>query len=262
MLRLKLAVACRVFGTSVPRAMRAAAELGAQAMQFDARLELRALDLSETGIRQFLHRLGEYQLTVSSLSFALRRPLFASEQLERRVTAIKSAMSLARQLRTDVLAVPVGRVPADQDSREFLTLQEVLEDLTQYGNRIGTSLALMPANTAASELRELADSLASGLLGVDFDPASCVMRGESVVDAFRQVHDLIRHIRVRDATRNVEGQGSEVPVGAGEVAWDELLALVDEAAFRGWMTLDRTQGNDRPGDCARGIRFLRKVVEV
>jgi sugar phosphate isomerase/epimerase len=64
---------------------------------------------------------------------------------------------------------------------------------------------------------------------------------------------------VRDATRIGDGTSTEVPVGRGEVAWQELLAVVHELDYRGWFCVDRTQGEDRAGDAGRAIQYLRSL---
>ena len=50
---------------------------------------------------------------------------------------------------------------------------------------------------------------------------------------------------------------SLVPVG--EVEWIELLPLLEESAYAGWTTVVRTQGDDKPGEVARGVQFLNNV---
>jgi sugar phosphate isomerase/epimerase len=64
---------------------------------------------------------------------------------------------------------------------------------------------------------------------------------------------------VRDAIREGDGSAREVPVGRGEVPWQELLAVIHELDYRGWFCVDRTQGEDRAGDAARAIQYLRSL---
>ncbi len=48
-------------------------------------------------------------------------------------------------------------------------------------------------------------------------------------------------------------------MGRGDVPWDEILALLQETRYGGWLTVDRTQGEDRAGDAGRAIQFLQSV---
>lgn len=64
---------------------------------------------------------------------------------------------------------------------------------------------------------------------------------------------------VRDAIREGDGASTEVPLGRGEVPWQELLAVIYELNYRGWFCVDRTQGEDRAGDAARAVQYLRSL---
>jgi sugar phosphate isomerase/epimerase len=44
------------------------------------------------------------------------------------------------------------------------------------------------------------------------------------------------------------------------VEWEEVLALLGEAEYAGWLTVDRTQGEDRPGDIRRAMQYLKNVA--
>ena len=59
---------------------------------------------------------------------------------------------------------------------------------------------------------------------------------------------------------SVDAGGLEVALGRGEVEWIEILPLLDEVAYAGWVTVVRTQGDDRGGDVARGVKYLSNVM--
>jgi sugar phosphate isomerase/epimerase len=50
-----------------------------------------------------------------------------------------------------------------------------------------------------------------------------------------------------------------VPVGRGDVAWQEVLAIAYELDYRGWFCVDRTQSNDQAGDAGRAIQYIRSL---
>jgi len=257
MQRLRLAVASRCLQLPLKGALRRAAEMGASGIQFDARNELRPADLSETGRRQLLHSLTEMGLAVSSLDFPTRRPLADLDQLDSRLNALRETMQLAGRLKAPVVTARIGIVPEEADSEEFRLNVQVLNDLARYGNRVGVTLAV--ASPRPDPLSRLVQSVTEGPLGINFDPAAIVMAGGAPADAYRSLHSLVVHVIVRDGLRDAE-LGVEVSLGRGEVPWDELLALFDEAGYTGWCTIDRTQGDDRPGDAARAIQYLRQLA--
>ena len=86
------------------------------------------------------------------------------------------------------------------------------------------------------------------------------MTGHDPIESFRVLYESIIHVQVRDAIREVDGSGLEVNVGRGEVAWDEFLVLLDEAGYSGWLTIERTSGDDKQNDVARAANYLRNVA--
>ncbi len=259
MQRLRLSVACGCLQLPLKQSLRRAAELGVSAMQFDARNELKPSDFSETGCRQLLHAMSEMRLAVASLDFPTRRPLQDSDQLDARIHALKEAMRLAARLKSSVVTARIGTIPAETDSDEYELLLNVLNDLARHGNHVGVTLSITTGRNAAESLAQLAQRITEGPLGVNFDPAALVTLGESPTQAYRSLYTLVAHVRARDAVREA-GLGREVPLGRGEVPWDELLALFDESAYAGWVTIDRTEGNDKPGDAARAVQYLKNIA--
>jgi sugar phosphate isomerase/epimerase len=240
--------------------MQTAAAMGATGVELDLRNEVSAEDLSQTGRRQFTHFLGEHGLSVAAGTFPLRSSLADPDRLDARLEAVKRAMEFAYQLGAKVLTVRLGRVPNDPASTVHQSLLEILDDLAGHGNRVGTTLALTPARDSAETLKTLVDTVTGGPLGVHLDPAVFVLGGHDPTAAFRILHPTVLHVQLRDAVRDVDGGGVEVPVGRGEVAWDELLALFDESGYRGWLTAERTAGNDRAGDLERAMKYVRNVA--
>jgi sugar phosphate isomerase/epimerase len=120
-------------------------------------------------------------------------------------------------------------------------------------------VAIGQGREPASRLVEILRTVTQGPIAINFDPAAAMTSDTSPTEALQGFGDLVTHVMVRDATRDLDGNGSEVPVGRGEVPWVELLALLQEMNYRGWLTVDRTQGDDRVGDAGRAIQFLKSV---
>jgi sugar phosphate isomerase/epimerase len=265
--RLRIAVATAGFRQPLRRAIQTAAECGASGVQFDVRQELPPADFGETARRQLLHELDELGLRVASLTLPLRRPIHDQSHLDARVAALRQAMEFAWQLKSRVLTVRAGRVPdnagattADTpNAEEYQRYREVLADLARHGNDVGVTLCITPAGDDPATLRQLIGSISEGPLGIDFDPAGCVAARQDPTRTLRELHETVAHVQVRDALQDLDGS-QEVPVGRGEVQWDEVLALLDEMNYAGWLTVRRTAGDDRIGDAARAVQYVRNVA--
>lgn len=257
---LKWAVATRCWKTPLPETLRRIAELNVTGLQLDLRTELPPDALSASGQRDFLHRLREHGLSVASGWVPLRHPLYSPIELERRVAFLRDAMSFAWQLQTTTLCLRIGRIPESLDAGEGKTLVEVLSDLAAHGNHVGVTLAITPTADTAAQLEQLLSQIKTGPLGIDFDPAHFAMTAQPVGEALRTLHRSIVHVQLRDGLRDLAGGGAETPLGEGTVDWPELIALLGEIDYRGWLTASREQGDDRAGDITRGLSRLRHLV--
>jgi sugar phosphate isomerase/epimerase len=255
---LPIAIATRCLGQPLKPSLVLAAQLGAAGVQLDCRNELKPDELSATGRRELLHRVEEMRLSIASLDFPLKRGLLDPDRLDARVAALKQAMDFASLLRCRVLTVRLGGLPAKTEDRPEFALA-VLNDLAGHGNHVGVTLALGPGGEPADTLLELLRGVSAGPLGINFDPVVPASSGRSPTEALAEWGTLLTHLMVRDATRAGDGMATEVPVGRGEVAWQELLAVAYELDYRGWFCVDRTLGDDRAGDAARAIEYLRAV---
>lgn len=260
MLRFRVAVATAPFRLPLKEAISTAARLGAQGIQFDLSREVVAKEFGTTAVRQLVHYVEERNLQLATATFSLARPLYDYEGLDVRVVELREAMDLASRMHVRQLAVRMGRIPEEADAPEHVQMTEILRDLSRHGNRIGVSLCITPSDDAASTLLHVCHQVGDGLIGVDFDPATVVMARRDPITYLKELHEQVMHITFRDGRRDVDGTGVEVPVGRGQVKWDELLAMVDEVGYSQWGTVRRTAGEDRVYDCQKAIQYLRHVA--
>lgn len=240
--------------------LREIASTGATGLQFDVRDELPPDQLTATGRRDFLHLLGESGLRAASTVFPLKRPLYDQHELERKLAALRAAMEFTFALKATVLCIRVGKLPDEQRPRDAALLREILDDLGRVANHTGVTLALSPAGDSAEALGQFVSAVTTGPLGIDFDPAYFAMSGYATVEALRSVHALVAHVNLRDGVRTLDGGGEESAVGEGAVDWIELLALLGEMEYAGWLTAQRTYGNNKPADIARALHVVKRTL--
>lgn len=257
--QFRLAVATRCFNQPLAASLKSAAELAVNGVQFDLRHEILADQLSATGRRDLLHQISEYGLTISGATFPLNHPLYEVDKIDVRIAAIRDAMKFAYSLKASTLCFRVGRIPEDPESKDRKLLIEVLGDLARYSNHVGTVLAVTPTNDSSESIRALLDEIKTGPIGVDFDPAQFAMTGRSVTDSLRLLHNLVMHVQLRDGSHGIEG-GQEAAVGHGNIDWIEVLALLGEIDYRGWLTAIRTRGTDRAADLAGGLKLVKQIL--
>jgi sugar phosphate isomerase/epimerase len=259
---LQIKVGIRLASLKLPfrQALTVAKQLGAEAVEIDARGELRPEDLSSTGVRQVRKLLDDLVMRVSALTFRTRRGYDVIDDLDPRIDATKGALKLAYDLGTNVVINHIGRVPAEPESPELSTLVAALADLGRYGQRVGALLAAETGPDRGADLAGLIARLPPGSIGVDLNPANLIVHGHDPREAARALAPHILHVHATDATRDVARKsGVEVPLGQGSAEWPELLGLLEEQQYRGYFTIAREGAKNPAAEIRQAVTFLRNI---
>jgi sugar phosphate isomerase/epimerase len=242
------------------RALLIARELGAEAVEIDARDQLRPEDLSHTGVRHLRKMLDDLNLRVCAVTFRTRRGYAVLDDLEARLDATRRTLKLAYDLGSSVVVNHIGRVPPEAQSPAYSTMVQALAEVGQYGQRVGATLAAETGTESGAELAALIARLPPGAIGVDFNPASLVLNGHSPREAIAALAPHVLHLHATDATRDLAvGRGMEVPLGQGNAELPEILAALEEQQYRGYITVSRHQTSSPRADLQQAIQFLRNL---
>lgn len=262
MLQLKKAIKLESLRLPFREALIAAHQIGADAVEINGRTELRPEEMSRTGIRHLRKILDDLKLKVSAIYFPTRRGLANSDDLDRRIDAIKSAMGLAYQLEARWVNCRIGQIPRDSAAEGWSTMVQALTDLGRHSQKAGAWLAARTDSGCGQELRNLIDNLPAYSLGVDFDPASFIVNGQSPELALQCLAEYVQSLRARDAVTDLSlGRGIEVQLGRGSVDWASILGKLEENNFTGYITIDRDADRDNLQQCAQAIEFLTNLFE-
>jgi sugar phosphate isomerase/epimerase len=260
MLQIKLGIELATLRLPLKKALLTARELGAEAVEIDLRNELSPDDLSRTGIRSVRKMLDDLNLRLAAVAFRTRRGYADLPDLDARVDATKRALSAAYELGTSVVVNHIGHIPPETDARARSTLVEVLADLGAYGHKCGAFLAAETGAQPGEELAALIQSLPPGALNTDFNPANLIINGHSSTAAMRALAPHVVHFQATDATRDVaQGRGFEVALGQGNAEFPELLALLEEQQYRGFLTISRHNSRSPIEDVKQAMTFLRNM---
>lgn len=241
------------------RALAEAERLGVGGVQFDAVGELSPETLSQTGRRQIRHLLRTHNLEMTALGCPLRHGLDEAANLDARLEHVRKVLSLSFELDARIAIVQAGRIEADAkaDAPGNRLLTESLLTLGQYGDRVGATLCLETGLEAPDALQTFLDRFDTGGLGVNLDPANLLLNGFDPCAAIPTLGQRIKHVHARDARKG--RSSTEVPLGHGSIDWLLLLARLTEIEYRGWLVLNREEGQSRRADMASGVTFLRRL---
>jgi len=262
MLQLKKAVKLESLRLPFRDALMAAHEIGADAVEINGRTELRAQEMSRTGVRHLRKILEDLKLKVSAIHYPTRRGLANADDLDRRLDALKSAMGLAYQLGAQWVTCRIGRIPQDSAEEGWSTMLQAATDLGRHSHKAGAWLAARTDHGNGEELKKLIDNLPAHSLVVDFDPADFIVNGQSPEQAMKILAEHVRSLRARDAATDLSlGRGVEVQLGRGSVEWASLLGKLEESNFNGYITIERDAEQDSVIQCAQAIEFLTNLFE-
>lgn len=257
---IKLAVQVRSLKMPLKRALPIVNQWRVPAIELDARGEVSASELSQTGRRQLRKLLEDYDLRVAAISFRTRRGYDVAEDLERRIEATKAAMTLAHDLGASLLINQIGRVPSEPGGAAWQIMLDALADLGRHGQRVGALLAAETGSEAGAELARLVAALPTGTLAVALNPGNLIVNGFSPAEAIAAVGPQIAYVRAKDGVRDLaQGRGVEVPLGRGVADFPALLGAMEEFDYRGYWTIERERADDPVMEIDQALSFLRSL---
>jgi sugar phosphate isomerase/epimerase len=258
--RLKLGVRLESFGLPLRRALQEAERLGVGGVQVDAAGDLSPKVLSQTGRREFRHLLRAHNLELTALGCPLRHGLDVAQDQEARIDHVRKVLGLSFDLGPRIAIVQAGLVPEDPDGPGARLLTEALLALGQHGDRTGTVLALDTGLESGTVLRQFLDRFDTGGLGVNLDPSNLLINRFDPYESTRALQGRISHAHAKDARQaGANRAAQEVPLGHGDIDWMRFLSVLEEVEYRGWLTIERESGDNRPTDIANGVAFLRRL---
>lgn len=267
MLTLKIGVQTASLRQNFKQSLQTASQMGVDAVEIDARTELRPASLSQTGLRQFRKMLKDLNLKVCAIAFPTRRGYDQFEDLDRRVAATKEAMKMAYTLGASVVVNQIGQVPDPPDSEgiddagdRWQSLLNVLSDLGHFGDRHGAQLAAETGSESGAALAKLLAAVPQASVGATLNPGNLIVNGFSPAEAVRALGEGILYVRVRDAVRDIaRGRGVEVALGRGSADFPALLGILEEYDYRGYLAIERREAQDPIFEISQAIMYLRNL---
>jgi sugar phosphate isomerase/epimerase len=277
---MKLGVISDSFGTSVRAGIEACASLGLSGMQIYAvKGEFCPENLREEDIESLRALLKEKGLEVSALCGDLGGHGFEiASEVPTRVEKTKKIIDLALKFDSKIVTTHIGVIPEDKTSEKYQTMLGAMKELGKYASERGATLAIETGPEVAVVLNDFVRAAGDGV-GVNLDPANFVMvTGQDPAEAVRILSDKIVHTHVKDGKMlkksdpvliykcfaeggiealNVADFFVEVPVGEGDVNWDEYIGALREVGYNGYLTIERECGDDPAADIKKAADFIR-----
>lgn len=296
---LKIGVVSTALSADPREAAVRSRKMGFAGMQFDAFAPGLVLpELSGTGRREFRKLLSSQDQQIVGLRVDLgAKGVGPGADVDRILTRLDQAMEAAAGLGSPLVCVELGPLPeparaapakpkVDPSAAGLIIIPsaadvakvappepEVKGDpafesavdgaLAELGRRADRYSCLVAMRSELSSFAALERALrvaACPWFGVDLDPVAVLRDRWDVEEVFGAVGPLVRHVRGRDAVAGQDKRTKPAAVGQGGTKWGQVLALLDEAGYAGWVTVDPMELSDRAAGAAVGLEALRKII--
>ena len=260
-------------------AIKKAAEIGAQGLQMYATSgEFAPENMDSSKRRELLNMVKANGLVFSALCGDLGMGFGNKELNPSLIEKSKRILDLAKELETNVVTTHIGVVPADKNHERYKIMQEACFELARYADSVGAHFAIETGPEIATTLKSFLDDLGSKGVAVNFDPANFVMvTGDDPVKGVYTLKDYIVHTHAKDGKNlrkcNPEvvyriideeaNQGDayiELPLGEGNVDFDNYLKALDEIGYKGFLTVEREVGENPAADIDKAVKFLNAKI--
>ncbi|MFG0262165.1 MAG: sugar phosphate isomerase/epimerase family protein [Novipirellula sp. JB048] len=262
MAEIKVAVRIDQLRAPLRKSLQWVSEIGARGIEIDARHGIRPSELSDTGLRQLRKILDDLNLRVASVRFPTRRGYDVLQDLDRRIEATKAAMQFAYRLGAPVVVNQIGMIPDEKDDPRYVTLQSVMQDLGNYGTRIGAMFAAETGTEAGETLAELLDASEDSYVAAALNPGQLIINRHSPREAIKALGNRIQIVCAVDGVIDLSaGRGLSVPLGQGSADFPELLGMLANFQFHGPFVVGR---REMPAETAleelsQGVEYLQNL---
>jgi hypothetical protein len=150
--------------------------------------------------------------------------------------------------------------PTPADTAFISQLNAAMDELGRRADRFSCMLAFRSELASIASLKQAVTGVNCPWFGIDLDPVAVARDRWDMDRVFSEIGQLIRHVRGRDATVGAERRTQPARIGRGNVQWPELLANLNDAGYRGWMTIDPLELTDRAAGAEVGVSLLRSLL--
>ncbi len=264
-------------------AIEAAVSMGVNGMQLHAvRGEKHTPEVMTTEKKkELLDMMKSNGLAFSALCGDLGEGFWRPERNPYLIERSKRIIDMALDLETNIVTTHIGVVPNDPNHDRYKIMQEACFELSRYADSLNAHFAIETGPETSLVLKNFLDSLGSTGVAVNLDPANLVMvTGDDPVQAVYNLKDYIVHTHAKDGIKLLDVDPEiiykvivderevkdrpfkEVPLGEGNVDFDNYLKALEDIGYRGYLTIEREVGDNPNLDIQNAAKFLKDKMEV
>ncbi len=205
---------------------------------------------------EFLAKLKDYGITITVVFGGFEGESYAdiptvvrtvglvpSETRAERTQEMKEIADFAKMLDVEVVALHIGFVPHDKADPLFAECVAVTQEICDHCKANGQRLHLETGQETPEALLEFIAAVGRDNLFINFDPANMILYGSGEpIAALKKVGKFVRSVHCKDGKWSAnpgKDWGQEVPLGQGDVGFENFLATLKEIGYDGPLTIER-----------------------
>lgn len=281
---MKIGIITDCFKSTHKEGIKKASLIGLQGVQIYATTGAFSPELSK--IKKFFYKrlLKKNNLVVSALCGDMGGYGFEIEKDNaERIEKTKKIVDLAVEFGSSVVTTHIGVIPEDKSNPRYKVMLDALTECGLYAKSKGVTLAIETGPEKAATLLEFLKDTKGGV-GVNLDPANFTMvTGQDAVEAVYILKDYIVHTHLKDGKMLDKNQDptdvyhafavggvdalnacegfKELPIGEGDVDWDNYLKALNEIGYDGFLTIEREAGDDPVKDMMLAAEFAKAKLK-
>lgn len=194
--------------------------------------------------------------------------LIPSDWRAKRVEDILQGAKFARELGVTDIITHVGYLPDNPFHPDRLAVVQALRYICKELKAHGQYFLFETGEELPLSLVHLMNDVGMDNMGVNFDPANLIMngRGSCPVTTLEFLLPYVRGFHAKDAKKLVAPTCTkqEVPVGKGDVKFPELIAMLRNNGYQGYITIEHEKyvSATREQEIQETKDYLNKLIHA
>jgi sugar phosphate isomerase/epimerase len=187
---------------------------------------------------------------------------------EARVSELLGVAAFAKAIGVRQVQAHIGFIPEDASDARYAPLVAMTQEICDQLSMTGQVFALETGQETAATLLRFLNDVERANLRVNFDPANMILYGnDNPLKALELLFPFIESVHAKDgawpteAQKSVQGLGTEMPLGEGDVDIPRFLTILLDLGYRGAITIEREiEGEAQKLDILKGKALIERTI--
>lgn len=183
----------------------------------------------------------------------------------KRMAALRKAGEFAERAGLPAVVTHLGFIPENPRDAVFGEMVKVVRSLAQSFKARGLGFWFETGQETPVTLLRLIETVGTGNLGINLDPANLIMYGKAnPIDALDVFGRYVRSVHAKDGLYPTDPLklGGEVKVGRGKVRFPGFVRKLEGLGYRGAYIIEREiEGPKQSADIRSTVNYLSSLIK-